>query len=124
MSNAQTEPGKQTEAPSISPEKAAADARLAERARIAGITGSEEAKGRGNLASHLAMNTDMSVDAARAVLAAAPTEAAAQNANAFKAAMDAGKHPNVGADNSGGEPNTEKSPAERILAAQRAAVGA
>lgn len=88
-------------------DKAAADARVAERARIAGITGSDEAKGREPLATHLAMNTDMSVDAAKAILNAAPKQEAAKAepaktepaaANAFKAAMDASKHPNVGAD--------------------------
>lgn len=91
-------------------DKAVADARVAERARIAGITGSDEAKGREPLATHLAMNTDMSVDAAKAILNAAPKQEAAKAepaktepaaANAFKAAMDASKHPNVGADADG-----------------------
>lgn len=56
---------------------AVADARKAERARVAGITGCEEAKGRETLASHIAMNTEMSVDDAKAMLAAAPLTAPA-----------------------------------------------
>lgn len=111
-------------------EKAAADARIAERARVSGITGSEEAKGRTGLANHLAMNTDLSVDAARAILAAAPAETSATvgaSGNAFKQAMDADKHPQVGADSglSGvtDEQSQSASAAQSILSAQAAATG-
>lgn len=112
-------------------EKAAADARIAERARVSGITGSEEAKGRSGLANHLAMNTDLSVDAARAILAAAPAEsstaATGASGNAFKQAMDADKHPQVGADSglSGttDEQSQSASAAQSILSAQAAATG-
>jgi len=100
-----TKPG----ADNASTQQQAADAaqvRAAERARISGIQGSEEAKGREKLASHLAMNTEMSVDDAKAILAAAPAEkqeAAAPAVNAFQQAMDASKHPEVGADGAGGD---------------------
>lgn len=112
-------------------EKAAADARIAERARVSGITGSEEAKGRSGLANHLAMNTDLSVDAARAILAAAPAESSAAatgaTGNAFKQAMDADKHPQVGADSglsgAADEQSQSASAAQSILSAQAAATG-
>lgn len=108
-------------------------ARTAERARIQGIQSCEEAKGREALANHLALNTEMSVDDAKAILAASPkveskTEAAAQTqqtqGNAFKATMDADNHPNVGADGAGGEAASgEQSAAARILANYRLATG-
>lgn len=102
-------------------EKAAADARVAERARVSGIITCEEAKGRTQLANHLAMKTDMSVEQAKETLAAAPVEAAAPAAgNPFKNAMDNGQHPNVGVD--GGQ-GGEQSAAAQILAAQSAATG-
>ena len=80
--------------------KAQADAAKAERARVSGIQSCEEAKGREAMASHLAFNTDMTADAAKAILAAAPkADAAAPKAGeGFQAAMNAGQHPNVGAD--------------------------
>lgn len=53
-----------------SEEKAAFTA--AERARIKGITTHAEAKGREGLAEHLAHDTDMTVEAATAILAASP----------------------------------------------------
>jgi len=65
----------------------------ADRARIAAITGCEEAQGRGALANHIAMNTDMDLDAAKAMLAAAPKESATTTTDAgaqtpFDAAMN------------------------------------
>ena len=72
--------------------QAAAAAKTAERARISSIQGSEEAKGNPALASHLALNTDMSVADAKAALVAgklpepAPTPAAAAPAAAAPAA--------------------------------------
>jgi signal peptide peptidase SppA len=110
-------------------QQAAADARTAERTRIAGITQCEEAKGREKLASHLALSTDMSVDAAKAVLAASAQEAApapAAAANPFKEAMDGGKHPEVGVDAGakGGENGDGgENMASQILAAQSMATG-
>jgi hypothetical protein len=44
----------------------------AERTRIKGIMGGDSAKGRESLAAHFAYDTDMSVEAANAALAAAP----------------------------------------------------
>lgn len=105
--------------------KAVSDARTAERARMSGILNCDEAKGRAELANHLAMNTEMSVDAAKAILAAAPkaeAKAATPAANAFETAMNNGKNPNVGADGSGGADNAE-SPVNAILAAQALATG-
>lgn len=85
-------PAASTPAPATGP--SAAD----ERARIKAITGSDEAKGREQLAEHLAFNTEMSADAAKSVLAAAPKAAApAATTNPFEAAMATG-NPNVGAD--------------------------
>lgn len=117
-------------------EKAAADARIAERARIEGILNCEAASGRGALASHLAMKTEMSVEQAVAILAASPAEAAAAEpaaaepaapaANQFKTAMDADRHPEVGADSAGGESAGSaggESAASRILNAQAKARG-
>jgi signal peptide peptidase SppA len=105
MSAASTEvkPGAETTATT---QQAQTEARTAERTRIAGIQSCEEAKGREALANHLAMNTEMSVETAKGVLAAAPKTAAAEpekttpnaSANRFKEAMDGGKHPNVGED--------------------------
>lgn len=110
-------------------DKAAADARVAERARVSGITGCEEAKGRTGLANHIAMNTDMPVDEAKAMLAAAPAEqTAAAGASAFVAAMEQTGNPNVGnaADGGTGQPgaNAELEAANRILGAQTAVTGA
>ena len=128
-------------APAATPDQlksAAAEARTAERARVSGILGCEEAKGRESLASHLAMHTDMSVDAAKAVLASAPaavaaaapaaaapaaTAPAADATNPFKAAMDADKHPKVGADGAGGEDDKGEAPHMAILRAQQQATG-
>lgn len=99
----------------------AAQARAAERARIQGIQSCEEAKGREALANHLALNTEMSVDEAKGILAAAskteaPKAEAAAEPNRFAAAMDATANPNVGADAAGGEQGGEQSAAARILA--------
>jgi signal peptide peptidase SppA len=128
MSNQTTKPGAEsTDKPEVDQQTIAASARTAERERMAGILNCEEASGKSKLANHLALNTDMSVDAAKAVLAAsAPEQAQAATppaTNQFKAAMDADKHPEVGAGNGdGGEPQ-QMSKADRILAAQHAATG-
>lgn len=104
----------------------ASEARSSERARVAGILGCEEAKGRERLANHLALKTDMSVEEARGVLAAAPQEAAqpSTSGNAFQAAMDRDTHPNVGADEAaGGGDDPGEAPHLRILRAQEQATG-
>jgi signal peptide peptidase SppA len=114
---------------------AAAEARTAERQRIAAIHALPEAEGRTELATHLALNTDMTPDAAKGILGASPkkeTQAAppappaSQEANHFKNAMNADKHPNVGADSTVGseaDPNGRPSRAQQILSAQRKAMG-
>lgn len=109
-------------------EQAAAEARTAERARVSGIQGCDEAKGRTALANHLAMNTEMSVDQAKGILAAAPQEttAPAASGNGFKAAMDADQHPNVGSDATDKGASAETAhldAAAGILRAQAAATG-
>jgi signal peptide peptidase SppA len=57
--------------------KAATDSKAAERARISGILNSEEAKARPGAAAHLALETDMTVAQATALLAKLPSETAA-----------------------------------------------
>jgi len=116
--------------------EAASTARTAERARISGIQSCEQAKGREALASHLALNTDMSLEAAQGILAASPkvepaaaAVPAAQTtgaANPFAAAMDATKNPKVGADSTvaGGGANGGELPLHmQILRDQEAATG-
>lgn len=71
----------------------------AERTRINAILGSDEAKGRGALANHLAFETEMSADAAKAMLGKAAKETAeAPSTDALGAAMGRLKNPSVGAD--------------------------
>lgn len=98
--------------------------RASERDRIRAITTHEAAKDKPALASHLALNTDLSVEeAAKIMSAAAPEkkEAAAEppKKSAFETAMDASDHPKVGAETAG----TEKTAAQRILEAQALATG-
>lgn len=93
----------------------------AERERCSAITGSEEGLANPKLANHLAFNTQLSVDEAKATLSAAgaapaapaaaaePAKPAAASADPFKETMDADKHPNVEAD--GNQPNGEKAKA-------------
>jgi ClpP class serine protease len=103
----------------------------AERTRAAGIRTCEEAKGREPLAAHLADNTSMSVDEAKAILAVAPkaeekpatgsTTESTRPPTAFAAAMDRTANPGVGADQPTGSaaPGEEKTPeatASRLLA--------
>src|SRR5690606_25245933 len=98
MANTGTVPGAATastqattETQTIDTAALANEARTNERARVEGIQTCEEAKGRTQLASHLAFKTDMSVDAAKAILAAAPAEQQAETtpaANHFADAMN------------------------------------
>lgn len=125
MSTAQSqEPGAADEASTQSAAAAAQQARSAERARMAGILGCEEAKGREAMANHLATKTDMSLEDAKALLAAAPVAqaAAAPAANPFEAAMNATKNPDVGADAASGVPGSD-SPVSAILGDYKAATG-
>lgn len=102
---------------------ARAEAAKAERARVSGIQNCEEAKGRESLANHLAFNTEMSVDAAKALLTAAPK--ADVGSNGFKQAMDNGQHPKVGADGGKGEEGAQNEQASNVsfLLASAAAAG-
>jgi len=92
---------------------AAAAPEATERARIQGILGSEEAKERGALANHLAFNTSMSADDAKALLAvsgkdtpaaaAAPVlTPAAAAPSALELAMNNTAQPNLNANEGGG----------------------
>lgn len=105
-------------------EQAAADPRTTERQRVQAILGCEEAKERGNFASHLAFNTGMSVDEARALLAVAAKETPAKAAgNPLEAAMAAtGGGAGVEADAAAGNA-ADENPANRILANQALATG-
>ena len=79
----------------------------AERTRIGAILSGEEAKGRGELARHLAFNTEMSADDARALLAKSPKEVAGA-ANPLDAAMSKVSNPAVGADAGGDQSDDAK----------------
>lgn len=61
-----------------------AETAKAVKARIGGILALAEAKGRDDLAQHLAFETDLSVDAAQTILAKAPGGAVAPSAPAVK----------------------------------------
>lgn len=103
---------------------AATAAAAAERQRMAGITGCDEAKGKAKLASHLAMNTGMSVDEAKLVLAAAAPEVTSEGAgdNALQTAMGKEGGAGVIADRDHGG-KKELTGAAKILAAQGKAHG-
>lgn len=99
--------GGQTTAPQTDTNAAAGTANVAdlnaaksegaksERQRVGAILGCEEAKGREKLANHIAFNTSMNLEDARAMLSASAVEVAAtkvddskaSTANAFSAAM-------------------------------------
>lgn len=97
----------------------------AERERIQGILGCDEAKNRRDLAFHLSMNTDQTVESAKGILAASPekVEKAAQpnggQANAFEQAMQQG-NPELGADGGG---NDEQASQDVLMKEFRAANG-
>lgn len=104
----------------------ATTARNTERERIRAIRTLPEAEGRSKLADHLALETEMSAEQVKGVLAASPKEGAPAEANNFQKAMDSGTHPNVGADQSGGSgtgDGDKPNRAQQILAAQEKATG-
>jgi len=112
---------------------ASATAVTAERERIKGITGCEEAKGRTGLANHIALSTSMSVDEAKAMLAASPVEqaGAAASANPFANAMNNGDNPEAGAggaqqqqEGQQGQGQDSEAVANRVLGAYGKASGA
>lgn len=128
MSTAQTnEPGASNNAAPATVDTAAAtaQARQAERARVNGILTCDEAKGRESLANHIAMNTEMSVDDAKKMLAASPkAEAKAETKpNGFEAAMANTPNPNVGADAANADANGAADPVAGIMGAYKAATG-
>lgn len=102
-----------------------AAARKSERERMSSIMNCEEAKDKGVLANHLAMNTEMSLADAKAILAASAPEtkekvvatvpAAAAEPSALAAAMANTPNPNVGADTVD-ESGNEKANANPLLA--------
>ena len=81
----------------------------AERERIRAILACEEAKGRESLARTIALETDMELEAARKLLAAAQPE----SKNSFAEAMARVKNPEVGAD--ADNPESETAEVRRIL---------
>ena len=128
MSTAQTnEPGASNNAAPATVDTAAAtaQARQAERARVNGILTCDEAKGRESLANHIAMNTEMSVDDAKKMLAASPKAEAKAEAkpNGFEAAMANTPNPNVGADAANADANGAADPVAGIMGAYKAATG-
>lgn len=94
-----------------------------ERVRIAAILGSEEAKGREAQAQHIAFNTAMTQEDAKAMMASAPVSSLTPQtpANPLHSAMAGFGNPKVtpdGTTNAGSEddPATLKADAERIAA--------
>lgn len=99
----------------------------AERERIQGILGCEEAQSRRELSFHLSMNTELSVEAAQGILSASAadqhegtTQAAAPGAD-FSAAMQHG-NPDVGGDG-GEDASAELSPGEQLIRDYQNATG-
>lgn len=110
----------------------AADARKAERERMSAIMNCEEAKEKAGLANHLALNTELSVDEAKAMLKAAAPEKAATAAaapanteepNHFAAAMNSTKNPQVGADAEGEGSREKMTNGQKIVADYASATG-
>lgn len=107
----------------------------AAQARIAGIINSDEAKDKGKLAATLAFESEVSVDAAKKILAAAsPETQAAAPANdkdkddkngkggndRFASTMNGDRNPNLGTDGGGGGDDDEApTRGARLLAAAR-----
>lgn len=82
--------------------KAARKVRAAERSRIGAIVTSAEAEGRLETALHVALNTNMSVGAARNLLKATPKATAPGTTSRLDAAMGANPRPNIGPSARGG----------------------
>lgn len=102
--------------------EAVAKANADSKARISAIMDSDEAKTRPAAAKVLAMDTDMSAEAAKAALAKMPEEptAGTKGNPLFAKAME-GDNPNLGG--SGKDGDKAEDPVARILAAQAAAHG-
>lgn len=96
----------------------------AERERIQGILGSDEAASRRELAFHLSLNTDMSVESAKGILAVSPETQPSADGGAkgshFEQAMGQ-NNPEI--EGEGGEGATELSPGEQLIRDYKAASG-
>jgi hypothetical protein len=104
------------------------NAALNERQRIGAILALTEAENKSTLAKHLAFETDMTVDAAKAILSAAGSEVAAkveatQPVNQFVAAMNTSDNPNIGAESSASEQTEVNDPIQAIVSAHIKATG-
>lgn len=111
-----------------------AEARKAERDRVAAITRSEHAKGREEYAEYLAYETDMAAEQAIVHLAKSPKASAASTEQSkeegnpsFLKAMDSSAHPDVGADPAEGNQDESLSNDQKavngLLASFQAATG-
>lgn len=116
------------------------DARAEERARIKGITTHANAEGRATLAAHLAHETDLSVEAAAAILGSSAKEATAvappkddqgkganTQSDGFKQAMASEQHPELSADgdlDAEGEDDSPEAQAAAMAASYKNATGA
>lgn len=108
----------------------------ADRQRMTAIMGCDEAKGKSKLATHIAMNTDMDLEAAKSMLAASapevtsadPADPAAKQggaeASAFHSAMDKSGGADVGAGAADGSGmSAEQKGTSRLLSAHTKATG-
>lgn len=98
-----------TAATAVAAPAAASDSGKTERARVQAILGHDEAKERPTLAQHLALETDMTVEAASALLAKSAKEP--KGASDFARAMAGTKNPAVGADTESGSADSAASDA-------------
>lgn len=106
-------------APAVDTAAVSTDAKNAERTRIKAIFALDEAKNRQDLANHLALTTELSVDACKGILMAAPIAAApaavvAPAKSPFDAAMANG-NPEVTADGTAENASADVCNVERVL---------
>lgn len=115
----------QASGPTVDENALRAEGAAAERARVAAIMGSEEAKDRPALANHIALNTGMSAADAKGLLAASAKEnqapAKAEAADPLAAAMAKTEQPEVGADKNNGDDKVDG--ANTLLADYTAVTG-
>lgn len=104
--------------------EATVQARADERRRVQAILTHANAEGRGNLAEHLAYQTDASIEDAAATLAAAPQSAAASldASTALDTLMNSEQQPNIAADAASAD--GDDNPVAQIMAAHSKATGA
>lgn len=95
----------------------AKESAAAERTRVKAILASDNAKGRENLAQHLAFDTDLGAEQATELLGKSPKAAAAKPASKLDAAIAAnGGSPDVGTDTGADGDETAEAVAKRIAA--------